>query len=805
MNSNVNKPEDGDSENNLCTDMLLKDSEINVLGSSKEEIFPNESTRVVICSYGLVSVLAESGRLRPGMFPCAIVDESHMLKNKSSKRTTCLLPILMATKRCVLLSGTPALARPAELWPQLCIVGTEQNGMWDDENNFLDRYVKRGDAQSRAELHAMLTGTVMIRRLKVDILKSMPRKRREKAALSILTEEQRHKFKELLADLRRGKGALGKLARQEHEETRNKPDDTVDESFKSVATLGNAVSDIAPEDARTNGRPLIRDLEGFQNAQAQLNEQLRRDFEQGQALIRQNLELQAYHLSDEERVRVVQDLNGQLRSKVEAAFNHGMQSIHSRFGHPAAGGQNADDELAETSKKRNVLSQLYEMTGNAKIPLIVDLLKRWLADPTKGKLCIFAHHISVLDAIANNACLSNKDGEDGHKYIRIDGSTNPKVRQQQIKTFQTDPSTRIALLGITAAGVAVTLTASSTVWFAELFWTPAIMIQAEDRVHRIGQTARVQCLYFVARGSLDDVLWRLIERKFRDLGEFVEGKEKLKLVVDHTYHRLKDLHDIFHDGKFDDDNNDDDVDDQEADDEDGLDLDLAQDIENDIQAFGEEENRMLHAADNDEELSDRASPATTQTISFTEDPPPNDVGTGRTEDDAIALSDDEDETASSLAVKPQAVDTEASSPAARSVPDGPQFRSYRIYLRGPKLGLEMAIYQGRLVVSRVLESRLRIHGEEGKPAVGDIVAAFNGRQLPMLQSMQPALKNIRDCLSAGPVEMIFSEDPAFSMFYRDYLAEERRRRMELRRIQLQQQRQRQRQPPTKPDEVIEID
>ena len=66
------------------------------------------------------------------------------------------------------------------------------------------------------------------------------------------------------------------------------------------------------------------------------------------------------------------------------------------------------------------------------------------------------------------------------KYIRIDGSTSPKVRQEQILQFQTNPAVRIAMLGITAAGVAV-LTASSTVWFAELFWTPAIMIQAEDR------------------------------------------------------------------------------------------------------------------------------------------------------------------------------------------------------------------------------------------------------------------------------------------------------------------------------------
>ncbi len=52
-------------------------------------------------------------------FRCIIVDESHYLKNRRAKRTEAVLPLLHQAKRLVLLSGTPALGRPEELFTQV--------------------------------------------------------------------------------------------------------------------------------------------------------------------------------------------------------------------------------------------------------------------------------------------------------------------------------------------------------------------------------------------------------------------------------------------------------------------------------------------------------------------------------------------------------------------------------------------------------------------------------------------------------------------------------------------------------------
>jgi hypothetical protein len=107
--------------------------------------------------------------------------------------------------------------------------------------------------------------------------------------------------------------------------------------------------------------------------------------------------------------------------------------------------------------------------------------------------------------------------------IRIDGSTDPAKRYDFVKMFNTDESTRVAILSMTAAGVGLTLTAACHVIFAELFWNPGTLLQCEDRAHRIGQKRAVTIQYIVAKDTFDEQLWELIEKKMGILGTIFDG------------------------------------------------------------------------------------------------------------------------------------------------------------------------------------------------------------------------------------------------------------------------------------------
>jgi SWI/SNF-related matrix-associated actin-dependent regulator 1 of chromatin subfamily A len=110
-----------------------------------------------------------------------------------------------------------------------------------------------------------------------------------------------------------------------------------------------------------------------------------------------------------------------------------------------------------------------------------------------------------------------------------------------VDVFQTNPMCRVAVLSITAAGVGLTLTAASNVFFAELFYNPGALMQAEDRAHRIGQQDTVNVQYLVARNTIDEQLFRILNNKISVLGETLDGvcgrkfdvggEAKVKLLV----------------------------------------------------------------------------------------------------------------------------------------------------------------------------------------------------------------------------------------------------------------------------------
>lgn len=159
-----------------------------------------EKSKVIITSYDLASKL--SNQLWDINVDTAIVDECHMLKNPDSKRTKNLSPLLRTRKRIFLLSGTPALARPKELFSQIGIIdknlfprfhnygvkycnGHELPFKVRTRKNIMVNAWDYNGSSNLGELNLILREKIMIRRQKEEVLKELPPKMREKIFVNI--------------------------------------------------------------------------------------------------------------------------------------------------------------------------------------------------------------------------------------------------------------------------------------------------------------------------------------------------------------------------------------------------------------------------------------------------------------------------------------------------------------------------------------------------------------------------------------------------------------------------------------------
>lgn len=144
----------------------------------------------------------------------------------------------------------------------------------------------------------------------------------------------------------------------------------------------------------------------------------------------------------------------------------------------------------------------------------------------------------VLDVVENKGCCvvfcAHQQASDDLKaqlekeklrVAVVDGRTPQKTRAKIVMDFQ-DGRLDVFIGGINAAGEAITLTRADTVIFVELDWVPAAMLQAEDRIHRVGQRKNCQIIQLVARmpvgDNLDEMMVELIGSKVARIGTVLD-------------------------------------------------------------------------------------------------------------------------------------------------------------------------------------------------------------------------------------------------------------------------------------------
>ena len=144
---------------------------------------------------------------------------------------------------------------------------------------------------------------------------------------------------------------------------------------------------------------------------------------------------------------------------------------------------------------------LRSLATMGKISQAVDFIRTFL-DSGK-KLIVFCSLHDIVDELKKAF----------PKSVTVTGRDNPANKQAAVDAFQNNPAVQLIICSIKAAGVGLTLTAASSVAFLELPWTFCDCCQCEDRAHRIGQKDNVTCYYLLAKGTIDTVVYRLIQDK----------------------------------------------------------------------------------------------------------------------------------------------------------------------------------------------------------------------------------------------------------------------------------------------------
>lgn len=175
--------------------------------------------------------------------------------------------------------------------------------------------------------------------------------------------------------------------------------------------------------------------------------------------------------------------------------------------------KDADDDKIEKALRGEVMVKiglLRNISARGKVRDVIEFVKDFRENGKK--IILFCSLHEVVDQLKRYFPTA----------VSVTGRESPDEKQRAVDAFQNNPKADIIICSIKAAGVGLTLTASSNVAFVEFPWTYADCCQCEDRAHRIGQKDSVTCYYFLGRRTIDEKVSRIIQEK-KNIANAVTG------------------------------------------------------------------------------------------------------------------------------------------------------------------------------------------------------------------------------------------------------------------------------------------
>lgn len=147
--------------------------------------------------------------------------------------------------------------------------------------------------------------------------------------------------------------------------------------------------------------------------------------------------------------------------------------------------------------------------GSAKLETCVELVRTALDGG--HRILLFSQFTSMLDIIEGRL------GREGVNTLKMTGANSKEERAKMVESFQAGGAD-VFLISLKAGGVGLNLTGADVVIHYDPWWNVAAQDQATDRAHRIGQTRDVNVYRLIVKGTIEERICAMQERK-RELAE----------------------------------------------------------------------------------------------------------------------------------------------------------------------------------------------------------------------------------------------------------------------------------------------